>query len=119
MGAAGTEVLDWVNRDTITRVWEQACSAQARNLMGFAQKGMRAARARDPKLLLVLEQGAEVLRTWSDEREEERIRLRPDAPKIDATEFSMWRNAYESCDRGEPMPQMMWVYGAAARLAGF
>lgn len=112
-------MLEWVNRRTISRVWELACAAQAGNSMGFAQKGMRAARARDPKLLLVLERGAEVLRTWSDEQEAERIKHRPDAPKIDATEYGMWRAAYKSCDAGDPMPQMMWVYGAAAHLAGF
>jgi hypothetical protein len=113
------EILEWVNRRTVSRAWELACVAQARNSAPFAAKGMRAARARDATLLLVLERGAGVLEKWSREREEERIRLRPDAPRIDATEFSMWRAAYESADRGDPMPQMMWVYGAAAHLAGY
>ena len=113
------EILEWVNRRTISQVWEMACDAQARNAATFAKKGMRAARARDATLLKVLDQGATVLEQWSREREEERIRLRPDAPRIDATEYSMWKAAYESADRGDPMPQMMWVYGAAAHLAGY
>lgn len=119
MGAGGTEILDWVNRRSITRVWNRAREAQARNHRAFAEKGMRAARARDPKLLCVLERGTSVLEAWSKEREEDRLRLRPDAPPVDATEYSMWREAYKSADSGRPLPQMMWVYGAAAELAGF
>lgn len=112
-------LLPWVNRNTVGRAWQRACDAQANDLRPFAQKGMRAARARDARMLKVLEQGAEILREWSDEREHERAMHRPDAPKIDATEFSMWREAYKAADAGEPMPQMMWVYGAAAELAGY
>ena len=119
MGAAGIEIPEWVNRRTITSVWEMAKEAQARDQMPFAQKGMRAARARDPRLLKTLEAGTEVLRVWSAEREEARIRAAPDAPPVDATEYSMWKAALETCDQGQPMVQMMWVYGAAAHLAGY
>lgn len=118
-GLAGTESMDWVNRRSITHVWEMACDAQANSREDFARKGLRAARARDPQLMRVLERGTDVLRVWSAEQEEDRIAHRPDAPKHDATELGMWRAAYESADRGTPMYEMMWVFGAAAHLAGY
>jgi hypothetical protein len=38
---------------------------------------------------------------------------------VELTEVALWRKAYEFADKGEPLAQLEWIYGAAALLAGF
>lgn len=120
MGAAGIEVENWINRNTVEWAFGRAQEAQQRRQQHIADAGMRAARARDPRMLLVLEKATEIL----DRMQEEQVgRLRRTSSKfsdrVELTEVALWRKAYEFCDKGEPLPHLEWIYGAAAILAGF
>jgi hypothetical protein len=120
MGAAGIEVEQFVNRNSVEWAFGRAVEAQRRREQHIADVGMRAARARDPRLLLVLEKATEVL----VKMEEEQVgRTRRTASRfadtVELTEVALWRKAYEFCDKGDPLRQLEWIYGAAALLAGF
>jgi hypothetical protein len=85
----------------------------------FAQRGMRGARARDRKLLMVLEKATEVLTALSNDQFGQ-YRLRNDIPeshKVEPTEVQMWREAYRMCDQGTALEQFRWIYGCAIKLA--
>ena len=120
MGAAGVEVENWINRNTVEWAFGRVQDAQRQRQQHIATAGMRAARARDPKLLLVLEKATEIL----DRMQEEQVgRTRRSSSvfgeTVELTEVALWRKAYEFCDKGEPLPHLEWIYGAAAILAGF
>ena len=116
MGAAGIEVPEWINDVTVERAYGRALRFQRQGKMGMAEAGLRAARARDGRLLKALEGGAEILHRMSVDQ------LGNDYSaagiKMDATEAQLWREAYKSADSGAPMVQFRWIYGAAAELAG-
>jgi hypothetical protein len=107
---------EWVTERTVERAHALALDAQSRRQMGFAEKGMRAARARDSHLMKALEGGAEVLLKMSERQLGASFVV--EGKRIDATEYQLWREAYAAADRGDPMVQFRWVYGAAAALAG-
>jgi hypothetical protein len=120
MGAAGIEIDAWINRETVERAHARAQDAQHRRHQHVADTGMRAARARDAKLLRCLEKAAEVL-TQMQEEQVGRTRRTASryADTVELTEVALWRKAYEFADKGEPLRQLEWIYGAAAVLAGF
>lgn len=119
----GTDIPEWINAATVERAYGRARDAQRKGQMRFAEKGMRAAYARDSRLLQALEGGAEVIAKVA-EVQTGRYRRDPHTMRekwshtVEPTEAALWRNAYESCDKGAPMQQLCWVYGAAAELAG-
>lgn len=115
MGAAGLELPDWINESTVERAHGLAIKAQRLGKRGFADKGMRAARARDPFLMKAIEGGAEVLLKIS---ERQLGHYSVCGLRVDATEHQLWREAFIQADKGEPMIQFEWIYGAAAELAG-
>jgi hypothetical protein len=120
MGAAGIEISEWINPGSVEWAYRRASEAQRTRRQYIADAGMKAARARDPKLLLVLEKATEVL----DRMQEEQVgRTRRTSTKfsetVELTEVALWRKAYEFCDKGDPLPHLEWIYGAAALLAGF
>lgn len=120
MGAAGIEIPDWINETTVERAHQRMSRAQRLRQQTFANKGWRAANARDARLLKALEGGAEVLQAIQ-ERQHGRTMRDPGtiyAHRVDLTEFSMWREAYKMCDEGRPVRAFEWIYGAAAELAG-
>lgn len=85
----------------------------------FAMRGMRCARARDHKLLLVLEKATEILLAISNDqfgqyRQRNDI---PDSHKVEPTEVQMWRESYRMCDQGTPLENFKWIYGCATKLA--
>ena len=117
MGAAGVEVLDWVNPATVERAHGRALHFQEIGRMGYAETGMRAARARDSKLLKCLDAGAESLTQLSHEQLGQSYTHA--GKRMDATEAQLWRAAFVSVDSGDPGIQYRWIYGAAAELAGY
>lgn len=120
MGAAGIELAEWINPETVERAYARAIVAQRVGNQPFANTGMRAARARDAKILLALERGAEVLARMAEEQHGQTRRTSSRfADTVELTEPALWRKAYEFADKGEPLPQFEWIYGAAAVLAGF
>jgi hypothetical protein len=116
MGAAGIELPDWINDTTVERAYGRAMLFQRQGKMSMAEAGLRAARARDGRLLKALEGGAEVLHRMSSSQLGHNYQAA--GVKMEATEAQLWREAYKSADRGEPMVQFRWIYGAAAELAG-
>ena len=85
----------------------------------FAARGMRAAKARDPKLLHVLEKATEIiykqyLRQYGEYVQRDDIQ---ENHKVVPTEVQLWREAYKMVDQGTPIENFKWIYGAAAILA--
>jgi hypothetical protein len=120
MGAAGVEIPEWINEATVENAYRRALQAQANRRQAFADKGWRAAHARDSRLLKALEGGSEVLQQIQ-ERQHGRTMRDPSSPyshRVDLTEFTLWREAYRLCDEGSPSRHFEWIYGAAAELAG-
>ena len=124
MASARIEHAEWINPKTVERAYFEANNAQtAGNELRrkrLAEGGMRAARARDPKLMLVLEKSAEILNQLA---ENQHGRTRRDqntchSERTELTEYTMWREAYKAADRGEPVVQLALIYGVAAEMAG-
>lgn len=88
---------------------------------GAAQIGLRAARAKDPVLMRVLDQSAEVLQRMQESQVgQTRRQGQTEGEKVDLTEFSLWREAYRMADEGHAttMGHFQWIYAGAAWLAG-
>jgi len=120
MGSAGVEIAEWVNHNTVEAAFRRMNEARAKRRQEFANKGMRAARERDSRLMKALEGGAEVLQTIQEGQIGRTLRdaSTPFGHKVDLTEYSMWREAYIAADQGQPIAAFEWIYGAAAELAG-
>lgn len=117
-------LIEFADSITEKRVEYAYGLAQQRQLgrdLSFGQIGMRAAKARDPKLLKALEKATEII-TKQSERQFGRTRRDPGTEfryTIEPTEVQLWREAYTFADKGEPLEQFEWIYGAAAFLAGY
>jgi hypothetical protein len=90
-------------------------AARETDRMNVAQAGMRAARARDPKLLKVLEQASTVMDRASEDQMG-RTRRSTDifSHTVEHTEVQLVKKAYEFADKGDPVPALCWIYGCAA-----
>lgn len=123
MGSNHLELEDFITFELVEEAHRQANKAlEARNRR-FAEIGWRAARNGDSKLLKALEKGAELIDKASEaQMGETRRSMRDDIPeswKVPHTEASLWREAYVTADRGTPVENLMWIYGAGAWLCGY
>lgn len=121
MNSTTTVVLERdVTYSRLEDAWRRAKEARASDSLAYAELGMRAAKARDPRLMKALERGAEVMDAARENQvgQYQRMTSTSFADKAVPTEVQMWRRAYEFADRGEPLIQLQWVYGMAADLAG-
>jgi hypothetical protein len=104
----------------VDQAYQKALTAQKQRNQGFADRGMRAARARDAKVMLCLEKATEVL---AAEEERQRGRTRragiEESEKVHVTELNLFREAYSCADRGTPLVNFEWIYGAATWMAGY
>jgi len=118
--AAAIEIPEWINETTVERAYRNALRAMSLRRVAFSEKGMRAARARDNRLLKALEGAAEVLHRMQERQRGRTMRdaSTPYGEQVDLTEYTLWREAYRLCDEGKPVPHLAWIYGAAAELAG-
>lgn len=122
---ARIELPEFVTERTVERAYVRAKTMQQQFIArrgrdyceAWAARGVRAAKARDGKLLRFLEYAVEVLKKLSDEQQSRLTQA--GFVRQDYTEFSTWKGAYskadelgrdESCDPGV----FRWVYGAAA-----
>jgi hypothetical protein len=112
MGAAGVEIPEWVNERTVEEAFRRCFFAMENRRVAFAEKGMRAARGRDSRLLKALEAGTEVLH-GIQERQYGRSLRSTSTPYGERVELT-----YKLCDAGIPSEHFQWVYGMAAELAG-
>jgi len=121
--------LDFINFATVERAYSNCIAMQKQSSQGrksdrataerYAERGMRAARAKDLKLMLVLEQATDVLLKVSNEQLGQ-YRYRSDVPfshTVEPTEVQLWREAFKMADEGTPLENFRWIYGAAAELA--
>jgi hypothetical protein len=115
--SAFIELPEWINEATVEEAYRRAARAQAAHRESLAATGMRAAKARDGRLLKALEGGSEVLRRMS-ERQHGTHGIDVAGRRVPATEYQLWRNAYETADKGTPEANYAWIYAAAASLAG-
>lgn len=118
MGSNHVEVESFINLATVEAAYTLGTRCQQARRQSFADTGLRAARARDPKLLKALEKGAEVLRALS-ERQLGASYTTSTGVRVDATEYNLWKAACECVDKGEPIKNLEWIYGMAAWLCGY
>ena len=113
------ELPDFVNPYGVEAAHRRANEEQQKGNWAWGTLGLRAARARDPKVLKVLELASGILNQLEeDQRREHRRTSDVYGETKETTEYQMWREAYATADRGEPCENLMWIYGAAAWLAG-
>lgn len=122
---ARIELPDFVTERTVERAYVRAKQVQDQFMQrrgrvyceAWAARGVRAAKARDGKLLRFLEYSCEVLQRLSDTQQSRLTQA--GFVRQDYTELSTWKGAYkkadelgrdESCDPGV----FRWIYGAAA-----
>lgn len=115
------EFADSITAKRVEYAYGLAQRRQMERNLSFGQIGMRAAKARDPKLLKALEKATEII-TKQSEDQFGRTRRDPGTEfrfTIEPTEVQLWREAYTFADKGEPLVQFEWIYGAAAWLCGY
>lgn len=95
--------------------------AQMEGWQAFADAGMRAARARDARLLRALEACAESTERLSESQtgQVRRQSSTPFAEQRAHTEVQLFREAFRLADAGNPIENLCWIYGAAAWLCGY
>lgn len=120
---------EFINRHTVEKAYRMSGKMQKLSSKGndhqkaeaevFAQRGMRAARSKDHRTLVALEQATEVLLKLSNEQYgqyRQRIDI-PESHRVEPTVVQLWREAYKMADQGTPLENFMWIYGAAVKLA--
>ena len=115
---AHVELAEWVNEATVERAYKRCRMAQLSRQQSFADTGMRAARARDPRLLKALEGMSTVLRKMSERQLGASFNVA--GLRVDATEYQMFANAYRMVDEGNMVGagNYEWLLGGACVLAG-
>ena len=120
--AAYVELEDFVTRGSIEYAYRRCQIEQQKGNQAFANVGMRAARARDSRLLKVLDLASNILLQMDEEQNRENRRTTEvyGETKL-TTEVQLWREAYKMGDQGksDDVPHLQWIYGAAALLAGY
>lgn len=115
-----TELDNFITPEAVEWAYGRALMALDRREQHFADVGMRAANARDPKLLKVLELSAEaVVRMDENQRGRTRRFAEKFSESVETSVTQLWREAYRLCDEGRPIQQFEWIYGAAALLCGY
>ena len=117
------ELSEFITAKTVEKAYARAVREHEARSDRLATVGLRAARARDPKLLLVLDKAANVLDAMSESQMgRTRRSTEVEGLKVEHTEVQLWKNAYKVCDKGLDTPDLYpycHVFGAAALLAGF
>ena len=117
--AAYIEVAS-ISRHSLEFAYRRALQEQEKKNWTWAMTGMRAARAQDPKLLTILERAANLIHQIDEEQNRENRRTTEVfGEQRLTTETQMWVEAYKTMDKGDPCENLLWIYGAAACLAGY
>ena len=119
--SAYVELQEFITFPRVDEAHRRAIAAQERRQQNFADTGFRAALARDPRMLKVLELAANAIDREQESQFGQTMRSRTATPGEQAgtTEAQLWREAYRLCDEGNPIRNFEWIYGAAAYLCGF
>lgn len=114
------ELDNFVNLKSVEYAYGRSIREQERNNTAFAEVGLRAARRRDPKLLMVLDKAANILIKEDDnQRGQTRMNSEIESERRYTTETQLWREAYKMVDQGTPVENLVWIYAAAAFLCGY
>ena len=122
MGAAGIEIPS-MNRRKVEEAYRRAMKARERGEWSTLAPGLRAARSRNPRLLLALEKIAETLDSMG-EAQWGRTRRDPGTPfghRALPTVCNAFREAYRAADAGLSMDNLKpfgWCYYTAFELSG-
>lgn len=110
-----------ISPERVEYAYRMAIEAQQRRNDGFAQIGMRAARARDPRFMVALERMAEITGKMEDEQigRTKRDIAATFGETRGTTEHQLFREAYKTADSGNAAEPLMWIYGAAAWMCGY
>jgi len=120
--SAYVELESFIDFGKVEYAYKRAVIAQQQKNYGFAEIGFRAAKARDARLLKVLEQAANIMITEDDrQRGETRNNAEKESERRYTTETQLWREAYRMVDEGKAkdVPHLKWIYGAGAFLCGY
>lgn len=119
--AAHVEIEQDINAEIVEIAHRKAIMAQRDRKQNFADTGYRAAIARDPRLLKVLEKSAEIVDKMQENQYGRTMRSESATfgESKGTTEAQLWREAYRLCDQGEPIRNFEWIYGAAAWICGY
>ena len=114
------ELENFVTLKSVEYAYGRAIREQKKNNTAFAEIGLRAARMRDPKLLMVLDKAANLLIKEDDnQRGQTRMQSEIESERRYTTETQLWREAYKMVDQGTPIENLVWIYAAAAFLCGY
>jgi hypothetical protein len=119
--SAYVELQEFITFPRVDEAHRRAIAAQERRHQNFADTGYRAALARDPRMLKVLELAANAIDREQESQFGQTMRSRTATPgeQSGTTEAQLWREAYRLCDEGNPIRNFEWIYGAAAWLCGY
>lgn len=118
--SAHVELENFVTAGSVEYAYRRCQVEQRRGNEQFAKVGMRAAKARDSRLLKVLDLAANILHQMDeDQNKENRRTTEVYGETKTTTEVQLWREAYRMVDQGTPIENLKWIYGAAALLAGY
>ena len=118
--AAHVELEEWITPELVEAAYRTAIRMQQARALWWADVGLKAAKARDPKLLKALEKATEVV-TKMDEDQRGRTRRHAQylSEQTETTETQLFREAYRLMDEGRPIENLKWIYGAGAWLCGY
>jgi len=96
------------------------CQEQQKNgNYRYAERGMRAVRDKNRLVMLALEKVANLMRKITDEQygQSKHGRDVPYSHTVDPTETQLFIKAYELADKGTPIEEFKWIYGAVTEIA--
>ena len=111
-----------LNKKSVETMSQRANLMSEQNRMSWVERGMRIVRDREPKVMRILEQAAELMGEINEEQYGETQRRkshRGTSLGVQATDTSLWQEAFRLADEGKPSIHFGWLYAAAAERAGF
>ena len=115
------KLMSYITQERLEWAYGKAIEFQRRNdKEHLAQYAMNAARKKERILLQSLERGTNILLKMQEKQQGETMRqsTRNYSERVDLTEYSLWREAYISVDKGQPLENFKWIYLAAAFACG-
>ena len=116
------EVREALNVTTVERITFRANRMSENNRLAWVEKAMRIVRDRHGGVMKVLEAGANIMGKVNEEQygeSQRQMRNKGTALQSQATDTSLWQEAYRLADEGKPSPHFGWLYAAACEHAGF
>lgn len=100
-----------------------ALQKQEQREWNWAIPAMRAARAKDPRMMHALERCALEMDKWADGQKDDLARKAEELghSRLEHTESQMFREAYRMAaeDKHDTMEPFLWIYGAVGLLCGY